>query len=541
MSAALSTLRDQIVAPIAGPAPAGADVTYEPAFERLRQAVDRLASVGTAVDHESVAGDGSFAAEPGADHADVVAGALEVLTEHAKDLRAAAYLVASLAHAQGTAGLAAGIEALTAMAQAYWADLHPSRPRARRAAFEFLTARLSTTLSGWDRATAGEREPLEAALAALSDLQVLVASEMGDDAPALSGLRRELSERLRRVPAQPISDPAPEPSAPAGDGAASASPPPPPASDQEAPPPASAPAAPVPPAAAPSTPSAPAATASPSGDPVRAVVQAAAALREATPGSAAAVRLTRVVRWDVLAAPPPATDHATRIEPPPARRREAMAALAASDPATFAEQAEQAFAAPPFHFWLDLQRMADQACAALGHPYADARHALRDEAARLVGRLPTLLDLQFRDGTPFADSATRAWALGLQPATSPAAASGADADDLYPEAHALAVQGDLGAALAELGHAPQPGRRAEFIHRLQTAELCLVAGRADVAYAIVTALSTVARDLDLDAWEPRLAADLYATWARAAGQTDRPDETAQAEALLAAVAPARAL
>ncbi len=535
MSVPLPALRDRLAAPIEGPAPTGADVTYEPVFERLRQSVDRLASVGTAVDHESVAGDGSFASEAGADHADVVDGALAVLTERAKDLRAAAYLVTSLAHTQRTPGLAAGIEALTAMAQAYWPDLHPSRPRARRAAFEFLTSRLSTTISGWDRATADERQPLDAALAALSDLQVLVAAEMGDDAPALSGLRRELSERLRRIPAEPAPEPTPVPDPPAGNGGASADPPAAPSNGEAA---SSPRASPPPPAT-----SAPTAAASPSGDPVRAVLQAAAALREATPGSAPAVRLARVVRWDALAAPPPATDHATRIEPPAARRRDALVALADSDPATFVEQAEQAFAAPPFHFWLDLQRMTDQACAGLGTPYADARHALRDEAARLVDRLPSLLDLKFRDGTAFADSATRAWALGLQPAASPASASGADEDpaDGYTEAHDLAVQGDLDAALAELGRPSQSGRRAEFVHRLQTADLCLIAGRADVAYAITTALDQVARDLHLDTWEPDLAADLYAARARAAGQTDRPDEAARASAQLAAVAPARAI
>ena len=535
MSAALARVESALAAPVPGPDPAGADVTYEPAFERLRQTVDRLGSVGTAVDHESAAGgEGPFADGAdavGAGHAEVVDGALAVLAEQSKDLRAAAYLVASLAHTDRAAGVAAGLRGLVGMVQAHWAGLHPQRPRARRAAFEFLTHRVGTAVSTWDAPGREEGAAVDAALTALSDLQLLVSSEMGDQAPALSGLRRALSERRRRVPSEP--PPAPDPaSAAQGDGAAdvaAAEPTPATPTAVASPTATTAPAAAVP---------APGVSASPEGDPVRAVVQAAAALRDGSPGSAAAVRLLRVVRWDALAAPPPSTDGATRIEAPPARRREALVALAASDPALFAEQAEQAFAAPPFHFWLDLQRLADGALAALGASAADARRALRAEAAHLVGRLPALLDLQFRDGTPFADPATRAWALGLAPAA-PASHAVADGDDPFEDARALAGSGDLPAALAALP--PAPGGRAGFVHRLRTAELCLTAGHAEVALAVLAALGRLAADRDLDGWEPGLAADLYAAQAQAARQSDDAGGTAAAQARLAAVAPARAL
>ena len=546
MTDALDGLADALAAPISEASPAGADVTYEPDFERLRQAVDRLASVGTAVDHESAAGgEGPFAESDGGGHDQVVEGAVAVLSGQSKDLRAAAYLVASLAHTAGAPGVAAGLRGVAAMAQAHWAELYPRRARARRAAFEFLTSRTGAAVGLWERPEPGEAEPLERALAALSDLQVLVSAEMGDQAPALSGLRRALSDRQRRVPAaappaEAVSAPAPSESAPSEsappeettNGAASEPPAP-------APPPQSAaPAAPRPPSPAP----APA-----SGDPVRAVVQAALAMREAEPGSAVAVRLLRVARWDALAQAPPVAatasgTEATRVEPPPARRREALVALAASDPATFAEQSEQAFSGAPFHFWLDLQRLSDGALAALGPPFAPARDALRAETARLVGRLPGLLGLRFRDGTPFADPATQAWARALAPAAAPASAGGPAAeaaDGPFERARAAAFAGDLAGALGALP--PPPGGRAGFEHRLRQSDLCLDGGRPELALALLAALRQTADDRRLDAWEPALAADLYAAWLRAARRAGDDEQADRARARLAAVSPARAL
>ncbi|WP_420457112.1 type VI secretion system protein TssA [Rubrivirga sp.] len=545
MTDSLDSLPAALAAPIPGPAPTGEDVTYDPVFERLRETVDRIDSVGTGVDHESVTGGGSpFAGGASADHDAVVADALAVLTEQSKDVRAAAYLVTSLAHTEGARGVAAGLSGLVEMAQTHWAGLHPPRARARRGAFEFLAARVSAALATWDRPAADERGPLDAALAAVADLQLLVSAEMGDDAPALSGLRRALSDRLRTVPDEarpppPAEEPAPSASpspTASGDGSATASVPPP------------APAAAPTPAPRPTAPSGPPTAVAFTGDPVRAVVQAAAAFRSVEAASASAIRLVRVVRWDPLVGPPPATDHATMIEPPPDRRREALVTLAASDPALFVEQAEQALADTSFHFWLDLQRLADGALAELGPVGAEGRSALRAEVARLVGRVPALLDLRFRDGTPFADDATRAWAGGLSPSAPSAArprASDASSDDAgsggWDEARSLVESGDLAGALAALERAAPSGGRAGLVHRLRTAELCLSAGRADVAQALVTALVRVADGRDLDTWEPGLAADLYAALATAARQAGQADAAAQAHARLAAVAPSRAV
>ena len=69
----------------------------------------------------------------------------------------------------------------------------------------------------------------------------------------------------------------------------------------------------------------------------------------------------------------------------------------------------------------------------------------------------------------------------------------------------------------------------------------MTAGRADLAHAALAALAETSRERGLDAWEPTLAADLYAAWARAALQADRPDDAAYAHDRLAVVAPARAL
>lgn len=522
MTRPLDAVARSLAAPIPGPSPVGADVTYEPEFERLRHAVDALASVGTAVDHENV-GEGPFGGGGGGDYQAVVDDALAVLSEQSKDLRAAGYLVASLAHTDGAAGVAAGLQGLADMSRAFWADLFPTRPRARRSAFEYVTNKVQTAIDGWPAPTPDETEPLAQALDALDGLQALTTIEMGNDAPALSGLRRSLTQRQGRVPKdEPESPPEaaePEPtSAPTSDAA---------------PPPSRPAARPEPPAAG---------VEALSTDPVRAVYQAAAALREAEPSSAAAARLIRTVRWDRLEVAPPADTGKTRIEAPPARQRDALAVLVDADPEEFVEQAERAFVAQSAHLWLDLQRLADGALAGLGAPFAAMRAALRAETARLLERLPTLLGLQFRDGTPFADAATQGWARGLQTACA-ASASGPEpdgSDDLFAEVRGDVDAGRLEVALDTLARATPPAGRAGFVHRLQTASLCLDGGRADLAWGLLSALTDQALQIGLDAWEPGLAADLHDAHARASAQTDRPDEAASARARLAAVAPARA-
>ena len=121
-------------------------------------------------------------------------------------------------------------------------------------------------------------------------------------------------------------------------------------------------------------------------------------------------RLLRVLRWDGIPDLPSREGNRTPFLPPSESYRTrleiAQGSGAWSDLLT---ACEEIFYEVPNHFWLDVQRFADQALGGLGPDHAATRRLLRHEVARLLERLPGIEDLAFSDGTAFADPATRDW------------------------------------------------------------------------------------------------------------------------------------
>ena len=56
-----------------------------------------------------------------------------------------------------------------------------------------------------------------------------------------------------------------------------------------------------------------------------------------------------------------------------------------------------------------LHALVAEALDSLGDGYVNAQEAVCQETALFIHRLPALIDLNFSDGTPFADSETRQW------------------------------------------------------------------------------------------------------------------------------------
>src|SRR5690606_30138406 len=122
---------------------------------------------------------------------------------------------------------------------------------------------------------------------------------------------------------------------------------------------------------------------------------------EQNPYDAMAAQLVRAIRWGEIEQAPPSDGGRTLVPAPPPHQREAFASmLAASQFDVLASAGEDLFPEPPFHFWLDLQRMIATALQALGPPAHAAHVAVTDATAALVRRLPTLSSLAFDDGTP---------------------------------------------------------------------------------------------------------------------------------------------
>jgi type VI secretion system protein ImpA len=160
---------------------------------------------------------------------------------------------------------------------------------------------------------------------------------------------------------------------------------------------------------------------------IASIATAAAFLRRLEPHSPAPYLMMRGLRWGELRAAARLSD-ATVLEAPPTELRRQIKQLALSQRwPELLETAENAMSLPCSRAWLDLQRLTVEACRALGGPYEAIGAAIGSELRTLVTDLPELLDASLMDDTPAANSETRAWLRrlldGTQGAGLPAEAS----------------------------------------------------------------------------------------------------------------------
>ena len=105
----------KLVAPVAGDAPSGANLEYDPAFLELEKAAEGKA--------EQVIGGVASAAEP-PDYNQVFSQALALL-ERSKDLRVLSHLAIALLHRNGVAGFSEGLAVIRGLLETQWPSLHP--------------------------------------------------------------------------------------------------------------------------------------------------------------------------------------------------------------------------------------------------------------------------------------------------------------------------------------------------------------------------------------------------------------------------------
>jgi type VI secretion system protein VasJ len=502
-------LTDQIRSPISADAPCGRDVRHDDDFDSLKNEVGKQSAVGARTDFDQLVKRGGAlvggrTSEDGAstlvvdgggvDFERVVTLATGILSAKSKDLQVAGYLCLGSFRTGGYAGLAESLECYQALLETWWDGLFPElrRLEGRRLAVAWVAQRVAESLA-LQPASSADRAPIEQAIATCRAVDVFLRERVPENPPSLSALARALTEVRDGLPAAPVAAPAAPAAGP----------------DTPAASPAAVPAAPsvAPPQNA--------------GDALLAVARAADLLRAAQPESPIGYRLLRCVRWDSLDGAPPDRGGVTMVQPPEDHFRTRLGLASKSANAREALGAcEEIFYDSPNQYWLDLQRVVDQALGALGAPVAAVRRMLRHELARLLERVPGLEALQFADGTPFADGATREWIeneirpLSSAGAASPGATSVTDDAALATElgeAARLAGDGDLPGALARLqaGQSSDARRRPRFLRQLAMARLCLAAGRASVARPLLEDLDRQIEHHGLVEWEPELCAQ---TW-----------------------------
>ena len=254
---------------------------------------------------------------------------------------------------------------------------------------------------------------------------------------------------------------------------------------------------------------------------IAAVARAAAALRKLDPFSPAPYLMMRGLRWGELRAALSKPD-LTLLEGPPTELRQHIKRLAIEGKwSELLEAAENSMSLPCSRGWLDLQKYAVDACAGLGDDYSGIALAIRSELKTLVRDVPQALEASLLDDTPAANSETQAWLRELAAeAPTPSAEGGppvggpvvdnhaapgwhrkfADSYDLATEA---VKAGQTAKAIDTMTHEVerQLTGRGQFFRKLQLVEICVTAGKTEIAQPIIEDLAALIENNKLETWE----------------------------------------
>jgi len=265
-------------------------------------------------------------------------------------------------------------------------------------------------------------------------------------------------------------------------------------------------------------------------DAIKKIAEAAAFLRRREPQSPASYLMLRGLRWGELRAAIEQADP-TKLEAPPTElRRHLKKLLLDKKYEELLDAAENAMALPCGRAWLDMQRFVVEACEALGSGYEAIARAIRSELKALVTDIPQLLDATLMDETPVANAETRAWLVSLSQA--PAAATPADGaaqaassnglgsrwpgqpTDAYVSALQALREGQERKAFEILQQdiARKRSGRERFRRRMQLVEICATTNKPNVAQPILDDMAAAIENHKLDEWEdPGLVASALAT------------------------------
>jgi type VI secretion system protein VasJ len=496
--------------PIAGASPAGTNSSAEPRYEMCRGEISKLEGVSGVAPKWN----------------EVVAAAGELLQEKSKDLLLAAWMTYGLYNTKGLDGLLTGVALLNELVDQYWPNMYPEakRIRGRVNAIAWLMDRLNISLPT-HKVAKTDRDALTDLSAASKIFAGNVRAKFEQNTPALAPLLENVERLMMDLPQEAAPAPPPPPAAaspvapPPGVAPPPAMAPPPAAAAQAAqiaPPPGMMP----PPAASNVVmPQAPTANLDGAENVVNflrecgtSLARAASVLRNADASDPTAYRVLRTGLWLAMSNAPPAQGPKTSVPAPPPALKSQLEKIAAN--AKWAALLEETESAMNQHrFWLDLQFFSWQALQGLGHNRA--KDVLVAEVSSLLKRMPNLPNMQYSDGTPFADPQTKGW-LESDVIASGQGGGGGKGDPAQEaelaaiaEAKGLMGKSQAAEAIALLaGHvAAAKTGQSRFRLRLALAKLCLQGQQVGLAKALFEALDKEAQEHSLGEWEPGLAAE----------------------------------
>ncbi|MGG5240428.1 type VI secretion system protein TssA [Pseudomonas lurida] len=411
-----------------------------------------------------------------------------LLRQQSKDLRVAVWLTWALHQRESYSGLLAGLGLLRELCEHQWAVVHPAKLRTRGAPFRWLVVRLEALFT--QNLPLQNQQPLFRVVHEhLVRLDEVWSGHLGDAAPLLLPIRRQLAQRLERASQEHA------PAAGLGGAIAQAKQ----ATTQLL------------------KPETRVDNEKDAHRLLRTVQEQARTLcawwlrQNAT--DLRALRLSRTLTWLALASYPDAdSERVTALRgPSPDKLNRYQERFAQGHHADLVLELEASLAGAMF--WFDGLRMLWQCLEVL---QADqAMTELEVTFALLLQRLPDLPGFRFHDGAPFADAATCDWitlqvARHLQKPESTAVVVDAEASPWEIALQALAPRlhkDGLKAAIQDLkqGMYAARGDRARFHWRLAQARLCMQAGKHELAKIQLEQLDHEMQRAGLERWEPALA------------------------------------
>lgn len=546
-------LRDDLLNPIAGDNPAGADLRYDPIYDKIKEARRE--------DDDAPQGEWQHPRKL-ADWPLVIKLAGEALATRTKDLQLAVWLGEAMLRREGFGSFRATLDVTRGLIDRFWDHVYPvvedgdaemraaplewlglklevpvkSVPlnRAGHSYFQYAEARSIGTEQDADADAAkrarreeaiAARKPtieefekafaetpkvwvkqlasdVDATLASLQSLDDLSREKFGDAAPSFLKLRDVLQEE-QRVVGQLLAkkleqDPDPVQAAPvaaAADGAAGA-------------------------ALGGAADGGRLLSAEPAdrNDAASRVISAARFLRRTEPLSPAAYLMLRALRWGELRAAGSTPDPKLLEAPTTQVRTQLRGLMLDSAWEQLLETSETVMGTAVGRGWLDLQRYTLTACQALGEDYAIVASAIRSELRTLLAAIPSLPSMALMDDMPTATGPTLTWLrdekiIGDDDATeelavaSPSLVSG--------EAREREGRAGLERAAAEVrGGRPEKAiellmraldrektRRGRFLRQAELARIMVDAGFVQVAQPILQELMADIETHKLDEWE----------------------------------------
>ena len=550
-------LRDDLLNPIPGENPSGANLRYAPVYDKIKEArrEDDDAPQGEWAHERKVA-----------DWKQVIKLAGEALATQSKDLQLAAWLTEAALRTEGFPGLLSGLKLLHGLVENFWETLYPELEdgdaEMRAAPLDWVGSRLDQavhqvgiTRSGLDwfqfkqsrqlgyeadaaattekteaRAQAiaegkvtGEdfdsafsatpkafyvesKQDLDGCLEAIEALSGVCEPKFGVTPPGFSGLRGALEEVRSTVNSllqkkrelEPDEEPeaaaAPEGETIAADSDDSAD------------------------GATPRARKTVSAEPADKDDAFSRVAAIAKYLRREDPYSPAPYLMLRGLRWGELRAggDSPSLE---LLAPPATQVRQELKRLAVEGNwADLIEVAENAMALPCGRAWLDLQRYAVKALDEYGYPAIAS--AIRSEVRSLLADLPQLPQWTLADDTPTANADTQTW---LKEVTAPAqgmngfssmpsmedarlSENGTAVEaplDAFQVAMNAARTGDVQLAVEVLSReiAHERSGRARFQRKIQLAQICMTTGHEAIAYPILNEMADEIEQRKLEEWE----------------------------------------